>query len=143
MSKPYDFNPAGFRDNPIEIARHLTEAFETNDLGVVVLAINSVMRNQNVVALAKKTGLRRDLLYKTFGGDVNPQLGRVMELLAGMDVQLVVKPLRPKIRAPKPKLGRAPKADTKNMLTTVGRLDRPMGADVLARIDVYQPEPRS
>ncbi|MDO8969390.1 MAG: hypothetical protein Q7U74_01810 [Saprospiraceae bacterium] len=104
-----DINSIRFRDNPIEIAKHLTEAFKTNDLGVVVLAIKTVMRAQNVMALAKETGLRRDRLYKTFGGDVNPQLGRVMELLAGMDVQLVAKPLRPKVRAPRPKLGRPPK----------------------------------
>ena len=64
------------------------------------------MRAQNVVALAKNTGLRRDRLYKTFGGQVNPQLGRVMELFAGLDVQLIVKPLRPTNNPPLPKRGR-------------------------------------
>jgi len=106
MSKPPDFDPTKLRENPTAIADYLTEAFDKNDLGAVVLAINSVMRAQNVVALAEATGLRRDLLYKTFGGNVKPQLGRVMELFAGLGVQLVVKPVTPKPTPPRPKLGR-------------------------------------
>jgi probable addiction module antidote protein len=106
MSKPPVVDLARFRENPSAIADYLTEAFDKNDLGAVALAINTVMRAQNVAALAKATGLRRDRLYRTFGGDVNPQLGRVMELLAGLDVQLVVKPVTPKPKPPRPKLGR-------------------------------------
>jgi probable addiction module antidote protein len=106
MSEPPDFDPTKFRENPTAIAAYLTQAFDKNDLGAVVLAINLVMRAQNVRALAADSGLRRDLLYKTFSGTSSPRLSRVMELLAGMDVQLVVKPLRPKPKAPRPKLGR-------------------------------------
>lgn len=98
-----------FRDNPEAIAEYLSEAFDTKDLGVVMLAINEVMRAQNVLQLAAAAGLRRDRLYKTFGGEVNPQLGRVMELFSGLDVQLVVKALPPKNRQPRPRLGRPPK----------------------------------
>jgi probable addiction module antidote protein len=108
MSKPPHFELTKFRNNPTSIAAYLTEAFEKNDLEAVVLAINNVMRAQNVVQLAANTGMRRDRLYKTFGGGVNPQLGRVMKLFAGMDVQLVVKALPPKAKAPGPKLGRPP-----------------------------------
>ena len=106
MSVDKKSDPADFRDNPIAIAEYLTEAFSHNDLGVVLRAINAVMRAQNVLALAEETGLRRDRLYATFGGKVNPRLGRVMELFAGLNVQLVVKPLQPKDKARRPKLGR-------------------------------------
>jgi probable addiction module antidote protein len=106
MSESPDFEPAKFRENPTAIAAYLTEAFDKNDLGAVVLAINLVMRAQNVRALAADSGLRRDLLYKTFSGTSSPRLSRVMALLAGMDVQLVVKPLTPKAKALRPKLGR-------------------------------------
>jgi probable addiction module antidote protein len=106
MSKTPDLEPSKLRENPTAIADYLTEAFDKNDLGAVVLAINSVMRAQNVVALAKAAGLRRERLYKTFGGDVDPRLGRVMHLFAGLDVQLVVKPVTPKPKPPRPKLGR-------------------------------------
>ena len=101
-----------FRDNPAEIARYLTEAFEKNDLAQVLRAINDVMRAQNALALAEKTGLRRDRLCKTFGGDVSPQLSRVMELFAGMNVRLVVKPLPPRPTSPRPQLG-GPRSSSK------------------------------
>ena len=109
IGKDRDPNRRAFRDNPSAIAKHLSEAFDTNDLSVVTAALNTVMRAQNVMHLAIDTGLRRDLLYKTFGGDVNPQLGRVMELFRGLDVQLVVKPLPPRKKSPRPRLGRPPK----------------------------------
>lgn len=108
MPKPPVSDLARFRDNPAAIAEYLAEAFLTKDLRAIVLAINTVMRAQNVLQLAVATGLRRDRLYKTFGGDVNPQLGRVMELFAGMDIELTVKvkALPPSPKPPRPKLGR-------------------------------------
>ena len=101
------------RDNPAAIAKQLDKAFATDDLKVILQAINSAMRAQNVLALAEATGLRRDRLYKTFGGNVNPQLGRVMELFAGLDVRLSVKPLPPRKKPPRPKLGRPPTRQSK------------------------------
>ena len=106
MSKPPLSDSARFRDNPAAIAEYLAEAFHTKDLAAVMLAINTVMRAQNVVQLAAAAGLRRDRLYHTFGGNVNPQLGRVMELFAGMDVELTVKTAPPTPKPPRPKLGR-------------------------------------
>jgi probable addiction module antidote protein len=106
MSKPPVSDSARFRDNPTAIAEYLAEAFKSKDLGAIVLAINTVMRAQNVQQLAAAAGLRRDVLYKTFGGDVNPQLGRVMELFAGMDIELTVKASPPRPKPPRPKLGR-------------------------------------
>ena len=118
MSKPTVSDLARFRDNSVAIAEYLAEAFQTKDLGAVTLAINTVMRAQNVLQLAAATGLRRDRLYKTFGGDVNPQLGRVMELFAGMDVELTVKAVPPSPKPPRPKLGR-PLTSSKRRKTSV------------------------
>ena len=112
MTKPPVAELASLRDDPVAIAEYLSNAFRTNDLATVTHAIKTVMRAQNVLQLAAATGLRRDRLYKTFGGDVNPQLGRVMELLAGMDVELTVKALPPRQKPPRPKLGR-PLSSTK------------------------------
>jgi probable addiction module antidote protein len=111
--KPSDFKH--LRNNPAAISKHLDKAFATNDLRIILEAINSAMRAQNVLALAESAGLRRDRLYKTFGGDVNPQLGRVMELFAGLDVRLAVKALPPKQKPPRPKLGRPPTRKLKAM----------------------------
>jgi probable addiction module antidote protein len=102
-----------FRGNPIAIARHLTDAFEKGDLGGVLDAIKFVLQAQNVTELAEITGMRRDGLYKTFlSGKRDPQLSRILCLFEGMDVRVVVKPLRARAKPPRPKLGR-PRSSSK------------------------------
>ena len=100
-----------FRGNPTAIAEHLTCALATDDLPTILAAFRNVLRAQNVSAFSRGTGLRRDRLYKTFGGEVDPDFSRVLQVLEGLDVQLTVKPrkvLKPK--PPLPKLGRPRKA---------------------------------
>ena len=102
-----EFDPDDLRDNPLNIAAHLNKAFETDDFAMIVTALNAAMRAQNVSALARATGLRRDRLYKTFGGDIDPNFSRVLTLLEGFGVQVTIKPRGSnKAKPPLPKLGR-------------------------------------
>ena len=102
-----------FRDNPTAIAEHLTLALATDDLPTILAAIRDVLRAQNVSALSRFTGLRRDRLYKTFGGEIDPDFSRILKLLEGLDVQLTVKPRKGvKPKPPLPKLGRPRKVAT-------------------------------
>jgi probable addiction module antidote protein len=97
-----------FRDNPFAISAYLSEAFEKNDLDTILKAINRVMRAQNVQAMAREAGLRRDRLYKTFGGEIDPHFGGVIALLNALGVGLTVKPLPPREIPKRPRLGRPP-----------------------------------
>jgi probable addiction module antidote protein len=99
-----------FRDNPEAIAHYLADAFAQNELSELLTALKQVMRAQNVQALAREADLRRDRLYHTFGGKIDPPLSRVLKLLEGLNVRLTVVPLPPKLRPPRPKLGRPTKA---------------------------------
>ena len=85
-------DPKQLRDNPARIAAHLNHAFKTDDLTTILEALRQVLRAQNVAALARATGLRRDSLYKTFGGQIEPDFGRVLKLLEGLDVQITITP---------------------------------------------------
>jgi probable addiction module antidote protein len=107
-----EFEPKKYRDNPEAIAAYLTEKFRENNLPDILRAINRIMRAQNVQALAHEAGLRRDRLYKTFGGEIDPQLGRVIALFEGFGVCLAATPLPPKERPSRPKLGRPRKRET-------------------------------
>jgi probable addiction module antidote protein len=98
-----------FRDNPYAIAAYLSEKFEENDRRAMLEAINRVLRAQNVQALAREAGLRRDALYKTFNADRDPFLSSVMALFDALGIRLTVKALPPKIIPERPKLGRPPK----------------------------------
>ena len=95
-----------FRDNPEAIAAYLTEIFAENELQPVLIALNRVLRAQNVKALAREAGMRRDKLYTTFGGEVDPQLGRVLKLFRALNLRLAVVPLPPRPVPLRPKLGR-------------------------------------
>ena len=95
-----------FRDNPEAIALYLTEALAKNELEPVLKALNQILVGQNVMAVAREAGMRRDKLYKTFGGRVDPTLGRVLALLRAMNVGLVAVPGLPTPAPSRPKLGR-------------------------------------
>ena len=96
-----------FRDNPTAIAEHLTCALATDDLPTILAAFRDVLTAQNVSAFSRVTGLRRDRLYKTFGGKIDPDFSRILKVLEGLDVQLTVKPRKvAKPKQPLPKLGR-------------------------------------
>ena len=100
------------RDNEAAIAEYLTEAFNENDFGKVLIALNRVMLAQNVQALARESGLRRDKLYGTFGGRVDPQLSRILKLFKALNVKFAVAPLGPRQPRVRPTLGRPRKDRT-------------------------------
>jgi probable addiction module antidote protein len=71
----------------------LRSIFEENDHAAVLQAIKTVLRAQNVQATARDAGLRRESLYRTFGGKTDPLLGPVMTLFAALGIRLTVKAL--------------------------------------------------
>jgi probable addiction module antidote protein len=102
-----EFDPKQLRDNPENVAQYLNEALSTDDLATILGALREVLRAQNVMALAREIGLRRDSLYKTFSGALDPDFSRVLKLLEGAGVQFTVtKRIAVKPKSPRPKLGR-------------------------------------
>src|SRR6201988_2644803 len=97
--------------NVYAIADYLADALEKNDHDEVLKAICRVMRAQNFQALARDAGLRRDRLYKSFGGEVDPLLSRVMALFNALGVALTAKALPPREIPSRPKLGRPKKSN--------------------------------
>jgi probable addiction module antidote protein len=98
-----------FKDNPEAIAIRLTESLATNELKPVLKALNQILIGQNVMAIARETGMERATLYDSFGGEVNPSLGRVLALLGALNVRLVAVPGPPRPIPPRPKPGRRPR----------------------------------
>ncbi|KYH03133.1 addiction module antidote protein [Bradyrhizobium sp. DOA1] len=81
------------RDDPAAISAYLTENFAENDASKAQKALSVVMKAQNVQMLARDAGLRRDALYRTFGGRIDPQLSRILKLFSAMNVSAQVVPL--------------------------------------------------
>ena len=109
-----------FGDNPKAIALYLTKSLAKNELKQVLKALNQILIGQNVMAVARKTGMRRTALYRSFGGEINPPLGRVLALLGALNVRLVAVP-----RLETPTEARPPeKADLSEDQEALDRLNR-------------------
>ncbi|MDA9538524.1 transcriptional regulator [Bradyrhizobium sp. CCBAU 21362] len=96
-------------DGSEAIAAQLCEAFAENNPDDAIRALSAVAKSQNVPALALAVGIQRTSVYKTFGGSVDPQLGRVLNLFRALQLRFTVVPGQPKVRLPRPRLGRPPK----------------------------------
>src|SRR5581483_2654646 len=97
------------RDDPNSIAEVLNKSLNKRDIKPVLKALRDIVLAQNVMALARETGLRRDKLYRTFGGEVDPALSRALKLLGGLNIKIVAVPGPPKPPPRRPKLGRPAK----------------------------------
>jgi probable addiction module antidote protein len=95
-----------FRDNPEAIARYLSESLSKNELGPMLKALNQIIVGQNVMALARESGMRRESIYRSFRGKVDPPVSRLLALLGALNVRLVAVPWLLKPTPPRPKLGR-------------------------------------
>lgn len=103
--------PCSGIDSPDTTAARLSQALARDDPADAIEELSIVVKSQNVSALALTLGIMRTTVYKTFGGTVDPQLSRVLNLFAALRVRLVIEPLlEPKVRPPRPKLGRPRKA---------------------------------
>ena len=81
-----------FRDNPDAISVYLTETFEKNNFDAARTALGLIVQAQNVQILARDAGLRRDTLYKTFGGKRDPHLSRVLKVFGALNLHFQVIP---------------------------------------------------
>jgi probable addiction module antidote protein len=103
-----------YRDNPDRIAEYLNEAIASDDLATFLRALDTVVRSQNVLALSEETGLRRENLYRSFSGSIDPRLGNTLKILASLGVRVSIKtrkitqakPLRPKTGPKGPRRGK-------------------------------------
>ena len=50
------------------LADFLNKSLNEQEIKPVLMTLRDIVLAQNVTALARETGLRRDKLYKTFGG---------------------------------------------------------------------------
>jgi probable addiction module antidote protein len=100
------------RDNPELIAGYLTHAFEANEFEEAVFALREVTHAQNVSSLGRAAGIPRRTFYKTFSGEVDPQLSRILKVFVALNIRFTVVALPHRQRSPRPTLGRPRKRPT-------------------------------
>ena len=82
-----------------EIAYYLEEMLSDGDPRVVPVALRTVADAVGgMAALAKKTGLSRETLYRTLSERGNPRLDTLAAILAAFGLRLSVRPEQPRPR---------------------------------------------
>jgi probable addiction module antidote protein len=71
------------------VAHQLTRSLAENDSQKVALALQEILKRQDLSAIARTTGIRRDVLNKSLGAAANPSLSRVLILLKALDIRLI------------------------------------------------------
>jgi len=90
-SVPYDDDLNAWLQNPENAAQYLTAILEEDDLDALLLAIRDVAKAQGgMAAVAERSHIGREALYKMLSGKGNPAFKGVASILHGMGLKLSV-----------------------------------------------------
>lgn len=88
-----EFDPAEYIVTEKDVVLHLEAAFEDGRPSVISDMIGAVARSQGMAAIATKTGLSRESLYRALSTKGNPKLSTLVEVLAALGLRLSVVPI--------------------------------------------------
>jgi probable addiction module antidote protein len=86
------FDASELLDTPARRAAYLSAAFETGDPDEIRDALGIVARARGLTEVARDAKLSRTSLYKTLGGNGNPEFGTVVRVLASLGIRLTATP---------------------------------------------------
>nr|WP_281435030.1 addiction module antidote protein [Rhizobium lemnae] len=86
-----DYDPAVALVDDDEIAVFMADAFETGDAAFIAKALGVVARAKGMTEIARKTGLSREQLYRSFSEQGNPTLKTTLAVMRALGVELTAK----------------------------------------------------
>jgi probable addiction module antidote protein len=90
MVKVTEFDPSEFLDNEELIAEYLTAALEDENPDVFLAAVGNVAKARGMTAIAERTGLGRESLYKAMAPGAKPRYDTVLKVLHSLGVKISV-----------------------------------------------------
>ena len=85
-TRPWD--PADYLEDEGDVVAYLEAAFEDGDPRVIAAALGDVARSRGMTAVAAKSGLGRESLYKALSRDGNPGFATVLNVLQALGLRL-------------------------------------------------------
>jgi probable addiction module antidote protein len=86
------FDIADYLESEAEIAEYLSEALALGDPAYFQHALGAVARAKGMAAIARKTGLGRQSLYKALSEDGNPEFSTVVKVLGALGIRIAAVP---------------------------------------------------
>ena len=81
-----------YLDNEEAITAYIEAAIEENDPKVIVMAIGDIAKARGMTSLAKKMGVKRESLYKSFSGKSKPEFETIYKALDALNLRICVSP---------------------------------------------------
>jgi probable addiction module antidote protein len=88
--KVTEFDASAYLDSDEVIAEYLAAALEDGNPDVFLAAIGNVAKARGMAAVAEKTGLGRESLYKALAPGAKPRYDTVLKVLNGLGVKLTI-----------------------------------------------------
>ncbi|KQR33922.1 addiction module antidote protein [Agrobacterium cavarae] len=85
------YDPAAALIDDEEIAAFMADAFETGDALYVAKALGVVARAKGMTEIARKTGLSREQLYRSFSENGNPTLKTTFAVMRALGIEMTAK----------------------------------------------------
>jgi probable addiction module antidote protein len=85
------FDAADYLDNEEMIAEYLTAALEDENPDVFLSAIADVAKARGMSAIAQRSGLGRESLYKALAPGAKPRYDTILKVLHSLGFKLTVK----------------------------------------------------
>lgn len=97
ISELKEFDIAEYLDDDETIASYLNDAIEistsSGDPNVFKVALGNIARARGMGEIAKKSGLGRESLYKTFAPEAKPRFDTMQRVFASMNMQMKLVPI--------------------------------------------------
>ena len=92
-ARSVEYDPTDYLKTKEDIVEYLNAAIQDGDEKVLLMALRNVVDALGgMTRMARKTGLRRETLYRTLSEKGNPRLSSLLAMLHYMDLELAVKP---------------------------------------------------
>jgi probable addiction module antidote protein len=102
-SVPYEYDLSVWLQDTVNAAGYLTAVLEENDPDALLVALRDVAKAQGgMTAIAERSHIRRETLYKMLSDKANPAFKGVASLLHGMGLELAVRPISAGHARPQP-----------------------------------------
>lgn len=86
------FDIAEYLESEADIAEYLSEALALGDGAYFQHALGAVARAKGMAAIARKTGLGRQSLYKALSEGGNPEFSTVVKVLGALGIRIAAVP---------------------------------------------------
>lgn len=89
-TRPFDV--AEHLDDDAVAAAYLGEALATGEQGYICHALGQVARARGMAEIARRSGVKREALYRALSREGNPEFGTVLSVIRSLGLRLDVTP---------------------------------------------------